>query len=102
MAKRNIQTEKSKRIEAEADKRLEKIEEVYEADRKSGRDFTLNASQIYAYLAGVIGDPDQDQAIEIVNAVERDPHLYLTTGTNCSNFGKIQCIALGSRNNSDN
>lgn len=102
MAKRNPQSEKAKRIEAEADKRLEKIEALYEADRKSDREFTLNASQIYAYLSGIIGDPDQDQAIEIVNAVERDPHLYLTTGTNCSNFGKIQCIALGSRDNFDN
>lgn len=102
MAKRDPQTEKSKRIFAEAEKRLENVEKVYEADRKSGREFSLNASQIYAYLAGVLGDPDQDQAIEIVNAVERDPHLYLTTGTNCSNFGKIQCIALGSQDYSDN
>ncbi len=89
---------KIKRIEDEADQRLQKIEQVYEADRKSGRQFNLNAGEIFAILSGIGKTPDQDQAIEIVNAVERDPHLYLTTGTCCYNFGRIQCIALGHHN----
>lgn len=92
---------KIKRISDEADKRLERVEATYEADRKSGRSFNLNAGQIYAILAGLGKTPNQDEAIEIVNAVERDPHLYLTTGTCCYNFGRIQCIALGHHNGED-
>jgi hypothetical protein len=54
---------------------------------------------VFQFLAGLAGDPDREQAEEICNAVERDPHLYLTTGTNCYNFGRIQCIALGHHEN---
>jgi len=88
---------KVQRIVSEADQRLSAVEKVWKADRESKRRVTLNAFQVFQFLAGLAGDPDQEQAIEIANAVERDPHLYLTTGTNCYNFGRIQCIALGHR-----
>jgi len=86
-----------RKIVSGADKRLESVEKVWKADRESKRRVTLNASQVFSFLAGLSGDPDREQAEEICNAVERDPHLYLTTGTNCYNFGRIQCIALGHR-----
>jgi hypothetical protein len=93
------QKKKVQRIVSEADRRLSSVEKVWKADRESKRRVTLNASQVFQFLAGLAGDPDREQAEEICNAVERDPHLYLTTGTNCYNFGRIQCIALGHHEN---